>query len=65
MAISAAPKPYAMIAFAEPIFPFLKIGRNVRYRLSDVLAYEQAHAMTSTGTSGGVARRSKNGSPLD
>ena len=45
--------------------PFVKIGRHVRYRLSDVLAYEQAHAMTSTSTNEGVARRSNNGSPLE
>jgi hypothetical protein len=27
---------------------FVKIGRHVRYRLSDVLAYEQAHLQNST-----------------
>ena len=28
--------------------PFVKIGRNVRYRLSDVLAFEQAALKRST-----------------
>lgn len=28
--------------------PFVTIGRHVRYRLSEVLAYEQARLMTST-----------------
>jgi len=28
--------------------PFVKIGRSVRYRLSDVLAYETANLRTST-----------------
>jgi hypothetical protein len=28
--------------------PFVKIGRHVRYRLSDVEAYEQDHLRTST-----------------
>lgn len=27
---------------------FVRIGRSVRYRLSDVIAYEQAHLMRST-----------------
>jgi hypothetical protein len=30
--------------------PFLKIGRQVRYRLSDVLAYEAAHFIKSTSS---------------
>lgn len=28
--------------------PFIKIGRHVRYRLADVLAYESQHRRTST-----------------
>jgi len=28
--------------------PFLKIGRSVRYRLSDVVRYEEANLLTST-----------------
>jgi hypothetical protein len=28
--------------------PFVKIGHHIRYRLSDVLAYEAAHHVTST-----------------
>jgi len=31
--------------------PFVKIGRNVRYRLSDVLAFEQAALKRSTSDS--------------
>jgi hypothetical protein len=30
--------------------PFIRIGRHIRYRLSDVLAYENAHLMTSTSS---------------
>jgi len=30
--------------------PFVRIGRHIRYRFSDVLAYENAHALTSTST---------------
>jgi hypothetical protein len=33
--------------------PFVKIGRHVRYRLSDVIAWEAAHTLAST--SGGPA----------
>ena len=33
--------------------PFIKIGRLVRYRLSDVEAWEQAHLRTSTSDVGG------------
>lgn len=32
--------------------PFIKIGRLVRYRMSDVLAYEAAHFRTSTSDGG-------------
>jgi hypothetical protein len=28
--------------------PFVKIGRSVRYRLSDVLAYEESNVVRST-----------------
>lgn len=28
--------------------PFVRCGRNVRYRLSDILAYERSRTMTST-----------------
>ena len=28
--------------------PFVKLGRSVRYRLSDIEAWEQAHLMHST-----------------
>ena len=28
--------------------PFIRIGRSVRYRMKDVLAYEQAHLRTNT-----------------
>jgi hypothetical protein len=31
--------------------PYVKIGRNVRYRLSDVLAFEQAALKRSTSDS--------------
>jgi len=31
--------------------PFVKLGRSVRYRLSDVLAYEDAHLCNSTSAS--------------
>lgn len=34
--------------------PFVKIGRHVRYRLSDVIAWESAHTLTST-SDGGLA----------
>lgn len=30
--------------------PFLRIGRSIRYRMSDVLAFEEANMMTSTST---------------
>jgi hypothetical protein len=30
--------------------PYVKIGHHIRYRLSDVIAYEQAHFMTSTSS---------------
>ena len=33
---------------------FIKIGRSVRYRLSDVLAYEQANLQRSTSDEKGV-----------
>ncbi|WP_342111029.1 transcriptional regulator [Methylobacterium sp. SI9] len=32
--------------------PYLKLGRSVRYRLSDVIAWEQARLRTSTGDVG-------------
>jgi hypothetical protein len=28
--------------------PFVKIGRHVRYRLSDIIAWEAAHTLSST-----------------
>ncbi len=34
--------------------PFVKIGRHVRYRLSDVVAYEKAHLQLSTTVMGGA-----------
>jgi hypothetical protein len=34
--------------------PYVKLGRLVRYRLSDVLAYEEAHVRNST-TEGGLS----------
>jgi hypothetical protein len=34
--------------------PFVKIGRHVRYRLSDVIAWEAAHTLSST-SDGGLA----------
>jgi hypothetical protein len=38
--------------------PYYKFERSVRYALSDVLAYERAHTMTSTSsTEGRVAQR--------
>ena len=33
--------------------PFVKIGRHVRYRLRDVLAWEEAHTCRSTSDVGG------------
>jgi hypothetical protein len=33
--------------------PFVKIGRHVRYRLSDVIAYEKANLRRSTSDEGG------------
>ena len=30
--------------------PFLKLGRSVRYRLTDVIAWEEANLRTSTST---------------
>jgi hypothetical protein len=36
--------------------PFVKIGRNVRYRLSDVLAFEQAALKRSTSDSEIIGR---------
>lgn len=33
--------------------PFLKIGRHVRYRLSDVLAFEEKSLKSSTSDQGG------------
>jgi len=33
--------------------PYVKIGRLCRYRLSDVLAFEQANFRTSTSMAGG------------
>jgi hypothetical protein len=35
--------------------PFVKFGRTVRYRLSDVVAFENAHLRRSTSDRGGVA----------
>jgi hypothetical protein len=44
--------------------PFVKIGRHIRYRLSDVLSYEQARVMTSTSAVDLVEpRRSPRGRP--
>jgi hypothetical protein len=36
--------------------PFVKIGRNIRYRLSDVIKYEEANVLTSTSGWGIVKR---------
>lgn len=36
--------------------PFVKIGRNIRYRLSDVIKYEEANLLTSTSGRGIVKR---------
>ena len=33
--------------------PFIRIGRSIRYRLTDVLAYEEANKATSTTRAGG------------
>lgn len=33
---------------------FLKLGRSVRYRFSDVLAYEEANLWASTSDQGGT-----------
>jgi hypothetical protein len=33
--------------------PFVKFGRSVRYRLADVIIYEDAHLRTSTSDQGG------------
>ncbi len=33
--------------------PFVKLGRSVRYRLSDVMAWEAARVRTSTSDTGG------------
>jgi hypothetical protein len=32
--------------------PFVKIGRHVRYRLSDIIAWEAAHTLSSTSDGG-------------
>ena len=32
--------------------PFVKIGRHVRYRLSDVMAWEDSHTCRSTSDAG-------------
>ena len=34
--------------------PFLKIGRHVRYRMVDVLAFEASHRRLSTSDDGGA-----------
>lgn len=34
------------------LVPFVRIGRSVRYRLSDVVAYEAAHTHVSTSEGG-------------
>jgi hypothetical protein len=41
---------------------FVKIGRSVRYRLSDVIEFEEAHLRTSTSASDcGQAPRGRSG----
>ncbi len=35
-------------ASEHPRFPFVKIGSSVRYRLSDIEAYEVSHTIGST-----------------
>ena len=34
--------------------PFVKIGRHVRYRVVDILAFEASHRRLSTSDTGGV-----------
>ena len=44
----ASPKKLQADRIAGVACPWVKIGRSVRYRLSDVLAYETANTRTST-----------------
>jgi hypothetical protein len=47
--IDRAPQTLANDRFLGRGIPYVKIGRLVRYRLSDVLAYCEAHKITPTG----------------
>lgn len=39
--------------------PFVKLGRSVRYRLSDIMDWEDAHVMRSTSDTSSMTRISR------